>query len=212
MEQPECFVVKNKEDLVCKLKQSIYGLNQSPRCWNSTLNCHLKEMGFVQSTGNPCLYTSSKKEMFHIAVYADDIVLACKSIERIAEVKKALAKQFEVKDLGELHYFLGMKFVQDQKSGEVWIDQPAYAKNIVQHFGMEHAKAVATPVDPSVKLEKAKEDSEIFDQGRYQSAVGSLLYLSIGTRPDITYAVSNLARYCARPTKEHWMAIKRIRR
>ena len=210
MEQPEDFVVKNKEDLVCKLKRSIYGLKQSPRCWNSTLNCHLKEMGFVQSTADPCLYTSSKKEMFHIAVYVDDIVLACKSIERIAEVKKALAKQFEVKDLGELHYFLGMKVVQDQKSGEVWIGQPAYAKNIVQHFGMEHAKAVATPVDPSVKLEKAKEDSEIFDQGRYQSAVGSLLYLSIRTRPDITYAVSNLARYCARPTKEHWLAIKRI--
>ena len=164
----------------------------------------------MQSTADPCLYTSSKREMFHIAVYVDDIVLACKSIERIAEVKKALAKQFEVKDLGELHYFLGMKVVQDQKSGEVWIGQPAYAKNIVQHFGMEHAKAVATPVDPSVKLEKAKEDSEIFDQGRYQLAVGSLLYLSIGTRPDITYAVSNLARYCARPTKEHWLAIKRI--
>ena len=99
MEQPEDFVVKNKEDLVCKLKRSIYGLKQSPRCWNSTLNCHLKEMGFVQSTAEPCLYTSSKKEMFHIAVYVDDIVLACKSIERIAEVKKALTKQFEVKDL-----------------------------------------------------------------------------------------------------------------
>ena len=109
--------------------------------------------------------------MFLVAVYVDNIVLACKSIERIAEVKKAPAKHFEVKDLGELHYFLGMKVVQNQKSGEVWISQPAYAKNIVQHFGMEHAKAVATPVNLSVKLEKAKEDSEIFDQGRYQSAV-----------------------------------------
>ena len=65
-----------------------------------------------------------------------------------------------------------MKVVQDQKSGEVWIGQPAYAINIL---------VVATTVDPSVKVEKAKEDSEIFDQGRYQSAVGSLLYSLIGT-------------------------------
>ena len=98
MEQPEGFVVKNKEDLVCKLKRSIYGLKQSPRCWNFTLNYNPKEMGLVQSTGHgePCLYTSSKN-MFLIAVYVDDIVLVCKSIERIASVKKALAKHFEVR-------------------------------------------------------------------------------------------------------------------
>ena len=79
-------------------------------------------------------------------------------------------------------------------------------------FGLENAKEMSTPADPSTKLEKASEDSERVDQGLYQSAVGSLLYLSVGTRPAITYAVNNVARYCADPAKEHWIAVKRIMR
>jgi len=77
---------------------------------------------------------------------------------------------------------------------------------------MEDAKPATTPVNTSVKLTKADEDCETFDQGLYQSAVGSLLYLSTWTRPDITYAVSNVAKFCANPTKEHWTAVKRILR
>ena len=148
--------------------------------------------------------------MFVVAVYVDDIVLAGRSDERMTEVKKALAKQFEVKDMGELHYFLGVKIIQDPKSGEVWIGQPAYTKSVLQKFGMENAKTVNTPVDTSMKLVKGMKDSESVDQGLYQSAVGSLLYLSGGTRPDITYAVSKVAKYCAEPTKQHWLAVKRI--
>ena len=111
MKQPEGFIVQDQEHLVCKLKRSIYGLRQSPRCWNSTLDRHLQKMGFVPTTSDPCLYTASEGEMFVIGVYVDDIVLAGKSDKRMAEVKKALAMQFEFKDMGELHYFLGMKII-----------------------------------------------------------------------------------------------------
>lgn len=210
MKQPEGFATKGQEDLVCKLKRSIYGLKQSPRCWNSALDNQLKRMGFVQAKGDPCIYVASEGEMFIIAVYVDDIVLAGKSKKRMSEVKQALAKQFEVKDMGELHYFLGVNIVQDSNTGEVCIGQPAYAANLVQKFGMEHAKAVNTPVDVSMKLIKASVEDECVDQKRYQSAVGSLLYLSTATRPDITYAVSNVAKYSANPTKQHWTAVKRI--
>ena len=78
MRQPEGFAVKGQEDLVCKLKRSIYGLKQSPRCWNSVLDSQLKQMGFVQAKGNPCIYVTSEGEMFIIAVYVDDIILAGK--------------------------------------------------------------------------------------------------------------------------------------
>ena len=210
MKQPEGFAEKGQEDLVCKLKRSIYGLKQSPRCWNSALDNQLKRMGFVQAKGDPCIYMASEGEMFMIAVYVDDIVLAGKSDKRMTEVKQALAKQFQVKDMGELHYFLGVNIVQDSNTGEVCIGQPAYAANLVQKFGMEHAKAVNTPVDVSMKLVKASEEDECVDQKCYQSAVGSLLYLSTATRPDITYAVSNVAKFSANPTKQHWIAVKRI--
>ena len=140
MKQPEGFVAKGHEDLVCKLKRSIYGLKLSPHCWNSALDNQLKQMGFLQAKGDPSIYMVSEGEIFMIAVYVDDIVLAGKSDKRMTEVKQALAKQFQVKDMGELHYFLGVNIFQDSNKGEVCIGQPSYAANLVQNFGMEHAK------------------------------------------------------------------------
>ena len=198
--------------MVCRLKRSIYGLKQSPRCWNSALDVQLKEMGFAQSTSDPCVYMSTKGEMFVIAVYVDDIVLAGKTDERIAEVKKALSERFKVKDMGNLHYFLGVKVAQNYDTGETWIGQGLYTESILRKFGMADSKPVNTPVDTSTILVTATEDCETVNQGLYQSAVGSLLYLSSWTRPDITYAVSSVARFCLKPSKQHWIAVKRIMR
>ena len=212
MKQPEGFIVKGQEHLVCRLKRSIYGLKQSPRCWNSALDSQLKKMGFIQADSDPCIYRASVGETFFIGVYVDDIVLAAKGEKRLNEVKKSLAEHFDIKDMGRLHYFLGMKVIQNEESNEIWIGQPAYTQNLFQKFGMENAKAVKTPVDMSVKLVKAIESEDSVDQQLYQSAVGGLLYLSIGTRPDIAYAVSNVAKFSSHPTNKHWIAVKRIMR
>ena len=69
MKQPERFEVKGKEHLACKLRRSIYGLKQSPRCWNTTLNGKLERMGFSQTQGDPCIYTTQHGEPFIIGVY-----------------------------------------------------------------------------------------------------------------------------------------------
>ena len=76
MRQPEGFVEEGKEHLVCKLKQSLYGLKQSPRCWNSTLDAHLKGMGYVQSTNDPCIYTTSEGDF---CIWLLDHVLTLRS-------------------------------------------------------------------------------------------------------------------------------------
>ena len=212
MRQPEGFVTKGQEHLVCKLKKSIYGLKQSPRCWNITLDDQLKDMGFIQSTSDPCVYKNSGGETFLIGVYVDDIILAGKNDKIIDEVKKALGAKFNIKDMGKLHYFLGMNIQQDEKTGNVWIGQPAYVESILKKFGMNNSKLVSTPIDPNTKLTKITDDEQSIDQQLYQSAIGSLLYLSGGTRPDITFSVSNLAKFSAKPSKHHWIAIKRVMR
>ena len=168
MKQPEGFIEEGQEHLVCRLKRSIYGLKQSPRCWNSALDVQLKEMGFAKSTSDPCVYMSTEGEMFVIAVYVDDIVLAGKTDERIAEVKKALSERFKVKDMGNLHYFLGVKVAQNYDTGETWIGQGLYTESILRKFGMEDSKPVNTPVDTSTKLVTATEDCETIDTIPYE--------------------------------------------
>lgn len=190
MRQPEGFETKGKELLVCKLKKSIYGLKQSSRCWNVMLDTQLKEMGFAQSKNDPCIYyKTTGKEMFYIGVYVDDIVLAGKTDEDPSVVKNALSRKFDIKDLGELNYFLGIK-VEQQESNSIWIGQPAYTENLLTKFGMQDCKPITTPVDVSSKLSKTSDEDECVDQHKYQSVIGSLMYLSVGTRPDISFAVS----------------------
>ena len=209
LSQPKGFEVEDRS-LVCKLNKSLYGLKQAPRCWNTALDSQLKKMGFIQSMSDPCLYTTSEGELFIIAVYVDDIILAGKEASKMNEVKQALSTKFEIKDMGELHYFLGVSVHRNREKNSVWIGQPAYTASIIEKYGMKDAKPIATPVNTSIKLIKAKEGDELADMALYQSAVGSLQYLATMTRPDISFAVSNVGKFSSQPTKEHWTAVKRI--
>ena len=178
----------------------------------SVLDDQLNKMEFIQDESDPCINRRCGREMFNIGVYVDDIVLAAKTEKQLNDVKQVFAKRFDIKDMGKLHHFLGMKVVQNDEAKEVWIGQPVYTHNILQKFGMENAKPVKIPVDTCTKLVKGTEDEEIFDQKLYQSAVGSHLYLSVGTRPDITYDVNNVAKFSSHPTIQYWTGVKRIMR
>ena len=165
MKQPEGFVAPGEENLVCHLKRSIYGLKQSPRCWNVILDGYLKEMGFVQTTDDPCIYHTIG-EMAYLGVYVDDIIIAMRSTKKLSEIKNKLAKRFDIKDMGKLHHFQGMKIVQ-KSDGAVWIGQPGYTEKLLERFGMDQAKVVATPVDTGSKLSKATDDDTVFNQRKY---------------------------------------------
>ena len=102
--------------------------------------------------------------------------------------------------------------VQDSKRKSTWIGQPAYTETLLKRFGMQDSKPTSTPVDIRSKLLPATDHNEPFNQSEYQSAVGSLMYLAVCTRPDIAYAVNILARFNSKPTKEHWTALKRVLR
>ena len=134
------------------MKKSLYGLKQSSRCWNQVLDAQLKGMGFQQSQSDPCIYTSKKDGLFIIAVYVDDILLCAKSEKTIAQVKQDLEKCFQLKDIGELHYFLGINVKRNYETGKMWIGQPEYTKAVLKNFGMEKCKCVCMCVRVNVSV------------------------------------------------------------
>lgn len=107
------------------------------------------------------------------------MILAGKSDQKINEVKQALAELPKMKDMGQLHYFLGVKVIQEPDLNKVRIGQEAYTKIVLEKFGMESSKPVNTPINPGTKLKKATDDSPRVDQDNYQRAVGHLLYLML---------------------------------
>ena len=194
MRQPPGFSESGTEHLVCRLKRSLYGLKQSARCWNTELDNKLKSMGFSQTTCDPCLYVRVDQDgVFIIAVYVDDIILAGENSTTMLKAKSDISRQFDAEDMGELHHFLGVKVIQKHSTGEIWIGQPTYSKDLLEKFNMSHSNPTDTPVDVGTKLIKKQEGEDSFDRAIYQSAVGSLLYLSTKTRPDLAFAVGNVA-------------------
>ena len=116
MLQPEGFVVPGMENKVCKLKKALYGLKQAPRAWNQKLDTFLKNNCFKQSQEDTAIYIKGDGlDIFIIAVYVDDLILSCRSMDSINEMKQELSSQSEMKDLGELEYCLGVQIQRDRK-------------------------------------------------------------------------------------------------
>ena len=208
MSQPENFSVGNKH-MVCKLNKAIYGLKQSSMCWYEEFSKTLKDMNFTQSETDQCVYTYfSDNLLCIIALYVDDLMLVCNSEDFLKSVKAKLQNKYKVKDLGIAKQFLGVNVHCRENS--IFIEQTAFTENLLLKFGFHESKPISTPVDTSMKLGDHEDKSESFDKEIYQSAIGNLLYLSHRTRPDICFAVANVARYSSCPTRQHWQAVKRI--
>ena len=213
MEQPEGYIKSGNEGLVCKLKKSLYGLKQSSRCWNKVFKEYMEAIGFKGSSADPCVFIQAGKTMNIIAVYVDDLILITENEKEMTKVKEKLSSRFQMKDMGKLHYCLGINISQDEENGSVMINQKQYILNMLEKYGMKDAKPVSTPGDPNVKLVANDEVSKsLSNPSKYQSLVGSLLYAAMATRPDIAYAVGVLGKFNANPSEAHFTAAKRVLR
>ena len=218
MKQPEGFVDPNKPDYVCKLNKSIYGLKQSARCWNTTLEEYLKSADYHKSGADGCMYVKTVKEPDNhinfviLGVYVDDIVVVSNNPSMLNAEKSALCRRFKMSDQGEVHYLLGMLVQRDRESRTLTISQPGYLKKVLERFGMQNCKPVTTPMETGRKFEQITEDEEPFDVQTYQQAIGCLTYASTTTRPDISAAVGVLSQYSPKPSESHWTGVKRVLR
>ena len=210
MQQPPGYVQSGKEDLVCKLKKSIYGLKQSPRCWNEKFCEHMRSLGFKESGADPCIFIreNERKKLEIIAVYVDELILIAETLEEIKHMKSCLSETFKMKNKGEIRYCLGVNFELDENG--INLSQKQYLLRLLEKYGLSEANTVSTPMDPNVKLVRDDKYSKSVDLILYQSMVGSLLHAARATRPDIAHAVSIVSKSNSEPSQAHLTAVKRI--
>lgn len=195
---------------VCKLKKSLYGLKQSPRAWFEKFTQSVRKQGYLQGQTDHTLFFkfSPDGKIAILIVYVDDIILTGDDVVEMNRLKKNLAAEFEIKDLGTLRYFLGMEVARSKRG--VVVSQRKYILDLLEETGMSGCRPSDTPMDPNVKLWEKGKGAPV-DTGRYQRLVGKLIYLS-HTRPDIAYSVSVVSQFMHSPYEEHLEAVYRILR
>ena len=209
MKQPENFIVDGKSSYVCHLKKAIYGLKQSSKCWHDSFSKFIQQLGFHQVHSDACIYVMKQDEkVCIIALYVDDLLIACDNDIDINKLKCGLMSKYKMKDLGQIKQFLGVTI--EQNDDNIFIHQSEFTKALLHKFQFDKCKPAPTPVDIGHSKAGLVENSPSCDIELYQSAVGALLYLATRTRPDISFAVSCAAKYCSKPTQDNWTAIKRI--
>jgi hypothetical protein len=210
MKQPEGFVVKGKKELVCKLNNSLYGLKQSPRMWYQKFDTYILGLGFVRSRADHCVYSNQVGNKFiYVVLYVDDMLLVGNNMDVIKEVKSQLSSKFDMKDLSAASFIMGMEIKRDRANKKLWLNKRKYVETILQRFNMHGSKLVKVPIPIGVKLStdqcpKTQEEEEDMSHVLSASAVGSLMYAMVCTRPNIAHAVGVLRRYMSKLGKEHW--------
>ncbi|VVA40491.1 PREDICTED: Retrovirus-related Pol poly from, partial [Prunus dulcis] len=206
MKQPPGFEDSTHPQFVCKLKKSLYGLKQAPRAWNAKFTGYLPTLGFKSSHSDPSLFVQhTGNDIIILLLYVDDIIITGSSDQLIQRVVTNLSEVFEMKDMGQLTYFLGLQ-ISYNSSGDIFVSQTKYAKDLLHKAGMSSCRACATPCKPHTQV--LQTDGEpLADPTMFRSLVGALQYLTF-TRPDLAYAVNHVCQYMNNPTEVHYFLVK----
>ena len=202
MEQPEGFKVPGKEDQVLRLLRALYGLKQAGLAWWRALKLSMEKLGFVSLSSDAGIFLFRGKGSFVIAiVYVDDAIFMGPVRALAYEMKRRFMERWETRDLGEVTEFLRMRITRS--GSKIHLDQTAYLETVLQRCGMSEAKPTTTPLPAGYVPEVNSTVASPELRSRYQTVIGSLLYLMLGTRPDISFAVTKLAQHAANPSDDH---------
>jgi hypothetical protein len=216
MVQPEGFFDTKDANKVCKLQRSIYGLKEASRSWNIHFDEVIKCFGFVQNTEESCIYKKmSGSSVSFPVLYLDDILLIGNDVKMLNSVKEYLNNNFSMKDMGEATYILGIKIYRDKSRRLLALSQSTYLDKVLKRFKMKNSKkgdllgvkGTSLSVTQSPATEKEK---SVMSSIPYASAIGSIMYDMLSTRPDVALALSLTSRYQSNPGMSHWTVIKNI--
>lgn len=196
---------------VCKLNKTIYGLKQSSREWYSSLTNVLLKEGFKITESDKCLFTKIDESfIIYLLIYVDDLLIISNDSQQMNYIKQSLAKVFDMKDIGEAKFFLGIKIERDLENRILKLSQTNFIERLLVKFNMDKCKVKSTPIETNLKL-KLGEGTPL-KQEPYRELIGCLTYLAITTRADICFAVSYFSRFQSQPTQENWNYLKRTLR
>jgi hypothetical protein len=188
------------------LKKALYGLKQAPRAWYGRIDGFLMKLGFIKSDADSNLYYKVVEgDTLILVLYVDDLFLTGDD-RLVSWCKKQLSAEFEMKDLGLMHYFLGLEIWQ--KPDATLVSQGNYTVDILRRFGMMDSKSMSTLMTTNLK-KLCSDDSDLVDPTMYRQLIGSLMYL-VNTRPDICFVVSTLSQCMCEPRQTHWVAAKHV--
>nr|AAS01945.1 putative polyprotein [Oryza sativa Japonica Group] len=216
MTQPKGFVDPQSAKKICKLQKSIYGLKQASRSWNIRFDEVVKALGFVKNEEVPCVYKKiSGSALVFLILYVDDILLIGNDIPMLESVNISLKNSFSMKDLGEAAYILGIRIYRDGSKRLIGLSESTYIDKVLKMFNMQDSKKGFLPMSHGINLNKNQCLQTTNEQNKmsvipYASAIGSIMYAMLCTRPDVSYVLSATSRYQSDPSESHWIAVKNI--
>ena len=209
--QPEGFIDPNNPDYVLRLNKALYGLKQSARIWYYTIKDKLLKIGFIVLNSDNCIFINKNIGVI-ICLYIDDLAIIAPNSSTINRFISSIKEYFTIKDLGPIKDYLGIDIDLNSDKGYIKLSQANYIKKVLAKYSMENCNPISTPLDSKIKLEPNKEQASRDEIKWFQGIIGSLLYITLGTRPDLAYSVIKLARYASNPSNNHIILVKRILR
>ena len=165
---------------------------------------------------DPCCYViNTTTHITIVVIHVDDCIIFGSNAAEVKKVKDALKKEYKISDLGPIEYALGWRIKRDRKNRTLTIDKRHYILEIVEKFGLKNADHSAVPANPLINYSRLQcpstEDEKLkMADVPYLEALGLVLYVATSTRPDISYAVSELAKFASNPGKPHWEGLKQV--
>ena len=210
MYQPEGF--DDGSGRICLLKKNIYGLKKGAKNWNSKISHYFKSIGLENTDDDVCIYYNKDRTVI-ISLFVDDGLAIGVSEEVIMDILRGLNKEFEATfdtEFKDSLEYLGMQIRKDQSG--IFVNQSSYTEKILKNFDFATVNIASTPMEKGMLTrEEDHVNDHLLDRSiPYRQAIGSLLYLSTISRPDISFAVNYLSRFSSKPKNSHWKMIKRV--
>ena len=209
-ELDETIYLKLPDGTLHQLQRAIYGLKQAGRQWYSRFNTSLERFGLKRLNGDPCCYHMlNGQDTLIVMIHVDDAIITGSNPATIAAFKKALKDEYRLTDLGPIKHCLGWEITRDRKKRTLTIGQRQYIEELLLTYDVDKGKMKSAPASCTLTLRPLKKDMPRIDRP-YLELLGAVLYIANSTRPDLSYAVSELSRYSSHPGRDHWDELKRI--